>query len=191
MCSGNAQPLQHLVSTTDAHAYNVITCQQILLYSPVWLLALFTHAGRQVQEKVSQDGTLSVESTVAVPSPKIDIPDASSKIYAIVTECVEESDGHLHIFIPSTDSEKGSSRDSMAAESLDDWKYFDGGGSNDPLEVTSISSDIPKEVANSHENASRLFCSADSSTPEGIVIKPNTSQHQDSDVPDKLDTFTF
>ncbi|XP_047493855.1 uncharacterized protein LOC125042351 isoform X1 [Penaeus chinensis] len=139
-----------------------------------------------VQEKVSQCGTLSVESTVAVPSPKIDTPDASSKICAIATECVEESDGPLQIFIPSTDSEKGSSRDSMAAESLDDWGYFDGGGGNDPLEVTSFSSDMPKEEANNHENTSRVFCSADFSTPEGMVIKPNTSQHQDSGVLDKL-----
>ncbi|XP_063594935.1 uncharacterized protein LOC134771910 [Penaeus indicus] len=107
-----------------------------------------------VQENISQGGTLSVESTVAVPSSKIDIPDA------IATECVEESDGPLHIFIPSTDSEKGSSRDSMAAEPLDDWGYFDGGGGNDPLEVTSISSDIPKEEANSHEKL-QMFLSCD------------------------------
>lgn len=42
--------------------------------------------------------------------------------------------------------------------SLDDWEYFDGGGSNDPLEVTSISSDIPKEVANSHESKCKDSC---------------------------------
>lgn len=40
---------------------------------------------------------------------------AQSKMIQKFPECVEESDGHLHIFIPSTDSEKGSSRDSMAA----------------------------------------------------------------------------
>lgn len=52
----------------------------VLNYFYSWVILSFS-----VQEKVSQDGTLSVESTVAVPSPKIDIPDASSKIYAIVT----------------------------------------------------------------------------------------------------------
>lgn len=134
-------------------------------------------------------GTLSVESTMAVPpSSEIGIPEASSKVYAFATESVEECDGRLHVFIPRTNSEKGSSKDSMAVESLDNWENFgDGSGGNDPLEITSISSDMSKEVADSHENTSRLYCLSDISTTEGIVIKPDTSQQQDSDALDKLD----
>ncbi|XP_069995615.1 uncharacterized protein [Penaeus vannamei] len=93
----------------------------------------------------------------------------------------------MHVFIPRTNSEKGSSKDSMAVESIDNWENFgDGGGDNDPLEITSISSDMSKEVADSHENTSRLYCLSDVSTSEGIVIKPDTSQQKDSDALDKL-----